>query len=195
VSRVAYTADVEMWLERLAPGPVVLVGQSLGGHTAFLTAARRPDLVRGLVVVEATPAADPSAPNIVKRWFESWPVPFPSRSEAREFFGGSNLWARTWADGLEKREGGWWPRFDVDVMIDSLDEASRIDYWADWARVRCPTLNVRAESGISRDEVSRMQALVPSARVVEVAKSQHDVHLEQPRAWRTTLQSFLTDLA
>jgi pimeloyl-ACP methyl ester carboxylesterase len=56
VSRGAHVADVAFATERLGSAPVVLVGQSLGGHLAMLVAARHPTLVRGLVVVEASPA-------------------------------------------------------------------------------------------------------------------------------------------
>ncbi|MEX1218669.1 MAG: alpha/beta hydrolase [Acidimicrobiales bacterium] len=38
-------------LEQLDDGPFVLVGNSVGGFAALHTAARRPDLVRGLVLV------------------------------------------------------------------------------------------------------------------------------------------------
>jgi pimeloyl-ACP methyl ester carboxylesterase len=80
-------------------------------------------------------------------------------------------------------------------MVDSLDEVSRLDFWDDGARIRSTTLIVRAESGLSRGAARRMQEAVPGARVARVNDSAHYVHLEQPRAWRTTLQRFLTELA
>src|SRR4051794_3419557 len=55
VSRAAHVADAAFAIERLALAPVVAVGQSLGGQTALLLAAERPDLVRGLVVADASP--------------------------------------------------------------------------------------------------------------------------------------------
>nr|WP_267956060.1 alpha/beta fold hydrolase [Streptomyces sp. MBT33] len=54
-SRAAYVADVVAVLEQLDLRQAVLIGQSLGGYTAVLTAAAHPDLVRGLVLVEAGP--------------------------------------------------------------------------------------------------------------------------------------------
>jgi pimeloyl-ACP methyl ester carboxylesterase len=45
VSRGAYVGDVAMWVERLEAASAVVVGQSLGGQTAFLVAAWRRDLV------------------------------------------------------------------------------------------------------------------------------------------------------
>jgi pimeloyl-ACP methyl ester carboxylesterase len=54
VSRAAHVADAVFALE--ADGPAILIGQSLGGVTALLVAAERPDLARALVVAEASPA-------------------------------------------------------------------------------------------------------------------------------------------
>src|SRR4051812_44998403 len=56
VSPAAQVADASFTIEHLGLSPVVVVGQSLGGLTALSLADERPDLVRGLVVVDASPA-------------------------------------------------------------------------------------------------------------------------------------------
>jgi pimeloyl-ACP methyl ester carboxylesterase len=194
VSRTAFVEDVEMWWKELGLAQAVVVGQSLGGHTAFLLAARRPDLVRGLVVAEASPAADPDAADVVRRWLESWPVPFASVAEAAGFFGGESLRARTWADGLERRGDGLWPAFDVDVMIAALAEVSAASYWDEWQQVRCPTMLVRAADLDGRETYQRMIAEAPSARLVEIPDAGHDLHLDRPDVWRAQLEAFLGQL-
>jgi pimeloyl-ACP methyl ester carboxylesterase len=193
VSRTAHVGDVDLWVRHFSLAPVLLVGQSLGGHTAFLVAARRPELVAGLVVVEATPQPEPDVTENVQRWFESWPVPFPSRDAALAFFGDDTLWARAWVGGLEATAEGLRPRFEVEVIIASLKEVAEFDYWDEWRTVQSPTLVVRAESGVSSDLALRMIELQPKARLVEVADARHDVHLEQPAKWRRALESFLEE--
>ena len=192
VSRAAFVADAEEWLERF--GQAVVVGQSLGGHTAFLLAAERPDLVRALVVLEATPAADPEAPAIARSWLESWPVPFRDHEHARQFFGGDTTWSQTWVGGLEQRDGGLWPAFDIDLMVAALEEVSRTSYWDAWAAVRCPILIVRAAAGDGWAEYQRMVELQPDAQLVEIVDAGHDVHLDQPQRWREALERFLDEL-
>lgn len=57
-----YAQVVARVVEALGAGPVVLVGHSLGGRVAVRLAARRPDLVRGLVLTGA-PVAPRTAPS------------------------------------------------------------------------------------------------------------------------------------
>lgn len=47
VTRTAYVRDVVAVITQLALAPAALIGQSLGGHTAMLTAAAHPSLVQG----------------------------------------------------------------------------------------------------------------------------------------------------
>jgi pimeloyl-ACP methyl ester carboxylesterase len=76
VSPAARVDDVVFVLEQLQLDPVALLGQSMGGQTALLVAAERPDLVRGLVVAEAGPAAgDAETAAVVEEALARWPEP------------------------------------------------------------------------------------------------------------------------
>src|SRR5271166_2589589 len=50
----AYATDAIAAIEHLQEGPMTLIGQSMGGVHALIAAARRPDLCRALIVIEAT---------------------------------------------------------------------------------------------------------------------------------------------
>ena len=190
VSRAAHVADAEMWIRHVADGPVVLVGQSLGGHTALLVAARYPDLVAELVVVEATPARDPDAAREVQEWLETWPVPFASRDEALSFFGRNRGWAEAWTDGLEQRNDGLWPTFEIAVMVESLRENTTTSYWDEWNSIACPTMVVVAEENRHSDGVDRMLEQQPASSLVAIPDAGHDLHLDNPAAWRHALAAF-----
>lgn len=189
VSRDSYVLDAAMWIEELVGGRANVIGQSLGGDTAFLLAARRPDLVASLVVAEASPESDPEAASKVSTWLSKWKIPFPSEIAAIEFFGGSTS-ARTWAHGLERRGGGLWPRFDPAVMLASLRE-SHSSHWAEWSRIQCPVLLVRGEHSMSAGRIADMMGALPHSRVDVIANAGHDVHLEQPVAWCNAIRRFL----
>lgn len=194
LSRQAFVDDAAMWIRELAGSSAIVIGQSLGGHTAFLLAAQYPELVKALVVAEASPEADLKAQSDVGDWLRSWPVPFPSPEGALAFFGGDSLWSRAWAEGLEARPDGIWPSFDLDVMLSCLDGVA-LSYWDEWAAIRCPTLIVRAEQGLSKATAGQMQATLHSSRVVEVQSARHDLHLERPDRWRDLVSRFLAEVA
>lgn len=194
LTRSAYVADVAAVLGALRAAPVVLVGHSLGGHTAMLTAARYPRLVRALVMVDAWPGGDPTAPRRTGDWLAAWPVPFPTYADAVRFFGGGNR-GRIRADGLAEQDDGWWPRFVPEVLVESLRESSRTPFWADWQAVRCPALVVRAGRGVVPPEQTRLMLdRLPGSELVELPDAGPDPHLDCPDDWHRILRAFLTRL-
>ncbi|GAA4618176.1 alpha/beta hydrolase [Actinoallomurus liliacearum] len=195
VSRAAYVADVVTIIDELELGEAVLIGQSLGGHTAMLAAAARPDLVQALVLVEAGPGnPDADLPNAIRSWLASWPVPFGSQDAAIEFFGGGPV-GSGWAAALEERQDGWWPRFEPELMVRSVVELSRRSFWPEWRQVSCPTLVVLAESGFfSADAAREIARDRPNTTMVTVPGAGHDVHLERPEAVRAAVAEFLQGL-
>lgn len=196
VSRAAYVADAVAVCEQLGLRRPVLVGQSLGGHTALLAAAAHPEAFSALVLVEAGPGGPaPGVQAEIGGWLDSWPTPFPTRQAAVAFLGGGPV-GEGWAAGLEERDGGWWPRFERDVMVDSLAENARRAFWDEWSRVACPTLAVLGRSGIiAPDEIAEMLRLRPQTVALSVPGTGHDVHLERPDVLLDLLRELLEDLS
>ncbi|MER7703348.1 alpha/beta hydrolase [Kitasatospora sp. NPDC097605] len=192
VSRAAHVADTAAVLAALDLRGAVLVGQSLGGHTAMLTAAAHPGQVHALVLVEAGPAAaSPGVQAEIAGWLDSWPLPFPSREAAADFLGGGPVGAG-WAAGLERRADGWWPGFDRDVMVDSLAENARRDFWTEWAALTCPTLVVLGRRGIIPPaELAEMLRLRPDTTATTLRDTGHDLHLEHPDELARLVLDFL----
>lgn len=191
-SRRAYVSDIINVIEQLHLRPTILIGQSMGGQNAFLVAAQRPDLVQKLIVVEAGASANPSAQELVRRWFATWPLPFSSLADAKAFFGGNTLYAETWLEVLEEHSDGYWPQFHIEDMLQSIEDQVTQDYWSEWRRVRCPTLVVGgANSFLSQDELHVMAECIPHGRYVQIPNAGHDLHLEQPEAWHQVAEPFL----
>jgi pimeloyl-ACP methyl ester carboxylesterase len=193
MTRAAAVRDAVTVLEALSLPPAILLGQSLGGLTAMLTAAAHPSLVTSLILVEAGAAGgDAGLPGQIAGWLDSWPVPFPSRREAAAFLG-----HEAWADGLDWREDGGHARVDRDTMVAAVAELATQDYWAQWAGVSCPTLLVRGERGtMPAEEAAKMRSRRPAGRqavIAVVEDAGHDVHLDQPRALYQSIASFLRD--
>ncbi|MCX4982263.1 alpha/beta fold hydrolase [Streptomyces sp. NBC_00572] len=197
VSRAAHVADVVAVIDRLGLERPVLIGQSLGGSTALLTAAAHPGLPRALVLVEAGPGgADPDVQGQIGGWLRAWPVPFPSREAAVAYLGGgTDPVGEGWARGLDERADGLWPRFDPEVMVRSLDDHAIRAFWDEWAAVTCPTLAVlgQGERGgiIDGEEYAEMVRLRPALHGASLPGAGHDVHLERPGTLHRLVVDFL----
>ena len=72
-TRDEHVADA---VELMAGRRLLLIGQSLGGHTAMLAAARHPELAERLVVIEASPERDPDGPERIRTFFEAIPAAY-----------------------------------------------------------------------------------------------------------------------
>ncbi|MFJ5828252.1 alpha/beta fold hydrolase [Streptomyces sp. NPDC093089] len=198
-SRAAYVADVVAVVGELGLERPVLVGQSLGGHTAFLTAAAHPGLSRALVLVEAGPgASDPGTQEGIGAWLRSWPVPFASREAAVAYLGGGKeAVGEGWASGLEERDGGLWPRFDPEFMVRSLDDNAAGAFWGEWAAVACPALAVLGEGAqggiIGGEEYAEMVRIRPGLYGASVPGTGHDVHLERVDVLHRLVVGFLRE--
>lgn len=117
-------------------------------------------------------------------------MPFADRTEALRFFGGRGAWV----DGLEERDGGLWPRFDLDGVLRVLGAAPR-DRWRDWEAIRSPTLVVVGEKGVVPDaDLAAMLSHNPRAQAVQVAAAGHDPHLDRPEGWRRAAEPFVSGL-
>lgn len=196
VSRDAHVADTHFVIDALDLAPTIVVGQSLGGQTALLLAAHHPELVRGLVVAEASPDSGSGDAYLgVERSLRSGPAPFRSHRDAIDYFGRRGFNGPAWANGLEERSDGWWPRFDIDVMVRTVREADSRTYWDEWESIRSPILVVRGTGGTVPDEHARQ--LINRARcgeLVEFPEAGHDVHLDQPAEWLRVLRAFISPL-
>lgn len=202
VSCAAHLADASTLIEQLEQRPVILVGHSFGGVTALLLAARRPELVRALILADASPAGDPETAKLVASrvgdTLRRWPVPFATQAAGLDFFleqFATSLAAEAAADGLEQRDDGWWPRFDVDVMVRTVTEAISKERWEEWQQISCPTLVVRAGAGNIKPEVAQeMLSRLPGTRLVDITGASNVVHLDRPDEWRAIVTGFLDSL-
>jgi pimeloyl-ACP methyl ester carboxylesterase len=147
---------------RAAPAPAGRRCGAIGGWlTALSLVARRPDLLRGVVLVDASPVGGgeqvEEAVSTTAEALREWPASFSSRSEAETFFAGrfgEGLAAEAWTSGLERGGDGWRSRFDVEVIAQTSREAISAPSWEEWERVQCPALVVRAGNGVVEPETA-----------------------------------------
>ncbi|MFE9634376.1 alpha/beta fold hydrolase [Streptomyces sp. NPDC006463] len=182
-TREGYVADAAAVLEHLGLGPAVVVGHSLGGVNAYQLAARRPDLVRA-VVVEDIGAVVEDDLSYAREW--------PRRAATRAgFLAGVGSAAPHLAGVLREYADGWGTASDVEDVVES-QRALNGDHWADWLAVRQPTLLVRGDrSGVLSAEHAREMTLRRGGvRLVELPAG-HSVRAGDPEGFYAAVRGFL----
>ncbi|NMO37264.1 alpha/beta fold hydrolase [Streptomyces sp. GMY01] len=201
LTREAYVDDAEAAVEQLGLGPVLVIGHGMGALTGWQLAARRPDLVRGLVICDMRASALGAASQREwEEWFKAWPVPFATLADVRKWFGEDDPWVdrpnpargEFYAEVMHECPDGWRPVFEPADMLASRETWVYDAHWEELTQVRCPALVVRGLDGeLGRAEAQEMVRVLPRGQYAEVVDAGHLVHCDQPEAWRTAITPFL----
>jgi pimeloyl-ACP methyl ester carboxylesterase len=209
-----YRDDMIQVLEQHAPKGTVLGGHSMGGTVALLVAAKRPDLVRGLVM------ADPVLmPKAYYRWMN---IPllgnfvpanklaqgamrrrntFGSPGEAADNLRGRGAF-KTWRapflddyviDGVLRMENGTFQLACKPAWEAATFRAHRYRPWAAIRRLRkkrIPIILLQAEHGSTThgDTDKRVHHVRPDAAVTRVPGTTHFIPMERPYVVRDALR-------
>jgi pimeloyl-ACP methyl ester carboxylesterase len=194
-------ADAGALIEQLGAAPVHFVGLSMGGFVGMRVAARRPELVRSLVLVETASDAEPrrsalkyGAMSFLTRFLGTGPFvpavmkimfarPFredPARAALREGLIGEIRGADL--TGLRRAVSGVVRREPVPA--------------AELARIRAPTLVLSGDqdSAVVPARSRRTADQIPGARFVSIPRAGHTSSIEEPEAINRALLDFWTSL-
>ena len=197
--------DIAAVITTLGPGRVHIVGHSMGGINAYLLAARWPELVDRLVIVDigpdslATEWVTEGMPVALRAWEQaSYAEPDDAVVEflldnprARE----TEL-RRAVIHNLRQREDGRWVyRFDAARLGRYLERANdEFAHWEVLRQISRPTLVIRGgeSSLLSAATAERMTHEIDQCRLVEIPNTGHDIHIEQPEELVAAARRFLT---
>lgn len=176
-------------IERVARGPAVLVGLSLGGYVAMDVAARRSDLVRGLVLSGAT--AEPVRP---------WNAAFLAFAWALHRFDGPrfdalNAWFFRTRYPPEIAEpivaGGFWARGGAEA-VRALDGERFLPRLAAY---QGPTLILNGEYDPGfRLFAGRFARVGRDVRRIRLRGATHLASMDRPRAFNAAVREFVAGL-
>ena len=196
--------DVIEALEGNFQGPVTLAGHSMGATTSLLIAGARPDLARGLCLIEPVLRADafaraPGVPAIA-RAARRRRAAFASRAEAIAALTGRGFF-KTFSpealadyveDGFVEDEDGvrlaCSPSYEAATFM-----AQNHDPWSSLAHTSGPLVVLRAEIGstCSEDAAQRIADVRADARVATLAGATHALPIERPDRARAALETTL----
>jgi pimeloyl-ACP methyl ester carboxylesterase len=190
-------ADAVALLEKLDTGPVHFVGLSMGGFVGLRMAARRPDLVRSLVIIESTAMPEPEE-NVAR---------YRMLARASRMVGVRPLIGRVAPIMLGKSILAD-PTRKADVARFSAIMTRRRDIWravngvidrggveGELARIRARTLVMVGDEDVAtpRTKSEALVAGVAGARLVTIPRAGHSSTVEEPAAVTAALEGFLTE--
>jgi 3-oxoadipate enol-lactonase len=184
--------DCAALLRVLAPGPVVVVGYSMGGAIAQILAHRDPEMVRGLVLV-ATAAEWRAAPQLRAAWYLMGAMQLGWRLTPR----------RTWSELMNLMYGGKAPKWFAGELArgapwdiaEAGREMGRYDARGWLREVRVPAAVVATNHDVLVP-ISRQRTLARAlgAPVIEIDAG-HLVALTNPRQLNGAIQGALEIVA
>lgn len=187
-------ADILRVLDHAGWSRALLVGHSMGGRSTTWLAAKHPERVAGLALIDYSPENAPAGSKRVTQIVANTPERFASIEAAMKYFGSTSrerFENYLTADLRLKRD----PYFR-DQFKRLLETGERpklgVDMWQLLGEVRCPILSMRgARSDMyAAETMAKMKAANPRLALVEVDAG-HNIAGENPQGFVAALRPFL----
>jgi len=192
--------DAAALIEALGCAPCHFVGLSMGGFIAMRLAARRPDLIKSLILLETSADAEPSENipkyrqlNFIARWLalglvvdRVMPIMFgqkfltdPARAEQRQ------QWRQRMASNHR-----------IGVTRATIGTITRRSIYDEIEKIRVPTLIIVGEQDVATvpAKSQRIHERIAGSRLVIIPGAGHTSTVEEPAAVNATINEFLGSL-
>jgi len=164
----------------------IIVGHSLGGFIAYWLAATAPDVVGGIVVVDAGPAylADDEAARLLRNtWAQAGDDELPEQVKTvYSMMTNDPKHVAPFIDVIAKS--------DRQTIGDAIYELVKTDITDKVSSITAPVLLVLADGGLQA-RYRKQAAGIDNLEVVVIPRAKHFVMLDDPDAFTKTLTAFL----
>lgn len=194
--------DLANLLDHLGWPRAIVCGHSMGARACAYLAAKQPQRVAALVLVDYSPDNAPAGSKRVAESVAGTPDVFASIEDAMRHFGAPPAKRERFEAYLKPVPGGLAVKRDThyrDQFRKVLESGERpklgVDMWQVLGEVTCPTLVVRGSRSdlFARETASKMQSVKSCFTVVEV-DAPHNVAGENPQGFLAALAPFLARL-
>lgn len=195
-NRFADRDDLAALIEKLGIAPVHLVGHSRGGHVSLALAAARPDLVRSVTTIEGGFLEAGVGEEALAALGSFGPVIAVAlkRFDAGDAEGGTRLFLE-YALGRASYQA--WSESAKKIALQNARAFGRRPEagltCADVAAIRVPALLLmgRNTPPHNRAMMRGVQSCVAGIETVEIEGASHNVHFDNPTAFRRALLDFV----
>jgi non-heme chloroperoxidase len=194
--------DVEAFIGTVVAAPTVLIALSMGGLVAMTLAARVPELVRALVVVDVAPEVKREGVENIRNFvaatdeldsFEAFVTRAHAFNPRRSL---DNIRDRLRHNLKQLPTGRWTWKYDPMLRNPARLGESLGDLWTEIEKIRCPVLIVRGgESDVLDPEVAARFGRIVRAEVRTVPGAGHSVMGDNPTGFLAAVEPFLAALA
>lgn len=191
--------DAIQLIEQLSPGkPVIFVGLSMGGFVGMRLAARRPELIKKLILIETSCEPEPSSNvpkyrflNFLVKLFGVGAVVSPvmkimfgkkflkdvNRIEEKEF----------WKEQLRKNEKTITRAVNGVINRNGVEDELRY--------VACPTLIIVGDQDVATtvDKAKKINSLIYKSKLAIVSGAGHSSSIEEPEQVNGAMMYFLSE--
>lgn len=195
-----YVADAEIILNSLSLEKCVLVGHSLGGSIAMRIAARCPDRVYKLVLVDSGPVADPEVIRYLQEQLIAGYRLYDSVSDyvnwlkERRALPSSAMLEKTARESLSPTPNGKYRfKFDIRVVAALENPNDEAEWWSIMEILIQPTLIIRGATSalLSKSIAKKMAEQISRATVATVALAGHAIMSDNPMGFAAAIKPFL----
>ena len=190
--------DAVALLTQLKLGPVHFAGLSMGGFVAMRMAARRPDLLRSLILLETSSDPEP-ADNVPRyRMLSAVTRVFGARvvkgRVAPIMLGKSILSDANRSDELARHLDVMTRRKAIWRAVNGVLDRSGVH--DELSRITMPTLIIVGDEDVAtpRPKAERIQGAIAGSRLVTIPRAGHSSPVEEPAAVTAAIEEFLRSL-
>ena len=196
-TRAEFVADAAAVIDQLDIDPVVVLGHSLGGITAYQLAVQHPELVRALIIEDVGAVMrQPEVPHPALD-IRGWPRTAPTREVLAEVIRAQGvLDVDYFLCSAVAGEQGWRLLFDYDEMM-VVQHHGLGDWWNDWLGSACPALLLRGQRStlLSTEMAHQMVRRRPRTQLVEFPDAGHWIHDDDPDGCAAAILDFLSKIS
>lgn len=180
-----YVDDAVALLDHLKIESATVLGHSLGGVVAYTLAARAPDRVEKLVIVDIGAVVDDDL-GVVLTWLHRAPTR-RALVEAFGFMGAKQEYV------MRKYADGWGVPWNPAEMVASQEEING-DHWQTWLATTMPALLIHGSDShtLNTQQAEDMAQRRPATTLIHLAGG-HAIYVDAPSAYVQAVTTFLAE--